>query len=81
MKLKFDRLISFKIRIDEKIAVPQGELWKVSFYQNSACRLEVNGLNPGYHNVQTGLLVQGAEIEGDIGNGALVQGIAFKVVE
>lgn len=80
MKLKFDRLVSFKLKKDEIIVVPKGELWKVSFYQNSACRLTVNGLNPGYENVQQGLVVQGVEIKGYMSN-ALVNGIAFKVVE
>lgn len=80
MKLKFDRLISFNIRTDEKIVVPQGELWKISFYQNTAAKLSVNGLQPGYDNIQTGTVVQGVEIKGYSGVSASINGVAFKVV-
>lgn len=79
-KLKFDRLINLKLKADEKIVIPQGELWKVSLYQDANRKLNVNEVSPGYENIQNGLIVQGSEIK-SIRNGATIQGIVFKVVE
>lgn len=81
MKLKFNRLINFPLKGGEEFTVPEGELWKISTYQDGASSIRINGCYVPTENIQTGLVVSGAKIDALGSKNTSIQGIAFKVVE
>lgn len=81
MKLKFDRLIRFEPGRYENVIVPDGEIWKISIYQEPGSYIYINGNTPSTETVHTGFVVAGVKIGKSEKGNSSVYGIAFKVVE
>lgn len=81
MRLKLDRLINIKLKRNETITVPNGELWKVTMYMSPNNTFKIEGNPLGYDpNALTGLVSAGTTITGYEG-APTIKGIAFKVVK
>lgn len=80
-RLKLDRLVNLNLKSDQILKIPQGEIWKISVYQELNSQFKINNTIPGYEIVQNGFVVEGTEIKRAKGNYGTIQGIAFKVVQ
>lgn len=81
MKLKFDKLMNLSLKGGEEFTVPEGELWKISTYQNGASSIRINKCYVPTENIQTGLVVSGAKIDVLGNRDTSIQSVVFKVVE
>ncbi len=83
-KLKFDRLVSFKLKKDESITVPKGELWRGKLFginintKAYVNKQEVLNVDPYITCVEDAFISCGRD---GYDPTIILQGIAFKVVE
>lgn len=76
MKLKFDRLINLETKYKEKLNIPAGELWKVTYGEpgSSSSELYFSDFK------REGQVTLAGPLQLECGTGKLT-GIAFKVVD